>query len=60
MEGLDKLYMEYLEKLDAETLKTELISFIDEVWGISDITSFEEFVDEFVEYIKEDLSRNNG
>lgn len=60
MEGLDKLYMEYLEKLDAETLKTELISFIDEVWEISDITSFEEFVGEFVEYIKEDLSRNNG
>ena len=57
---LDKLYMDFLEKLDADTLKAELISFIDEVWEISDITSFEEFVDEFVEYIKEDLSRSDG
>lgn len=51
--------MEFLEKLDAETLKEELLSFL-EGEEIVELTSLGEFEEQFVEYIKEDLSRSDG
>ena len=41
--------MEYLRELDAETLKEELLCFLEE-------EGLEEFVDTFTDYICEDLS----
>lgn len=44
--------IEYLRKLDAETLKDELICFLEE-------NALEEFTDSFTDYICEDLSLGN-
>ena len=52
--------MEFLEKFDAETLKEEFLSFLEDGEEIVELTSLGEFEEQFVEYIKEDLSRNNG
>lgn len=41
--------MEYLRELDAETLKEELLCFLEE-------EGLEEFADTFTDYICEDLS----
>lgn len=46
--------MEYLAKLDAETLKAELLAFLDE--EDIEVDSKEDFQDQFVRFIKEDLS----
>lgn len=52
--------MEFLEKLDAETLKEELLSFLEDGEEIVELTSLGEFEEQFEEYIKEDLSRSDG
>ena len=46
--------MEFLEKLDAETLKAELFAFLDceEI----EVDSKDDFVRQFVEFVEEDLS----
>lgn len=52
--------MEFLEKLDAETLKTELLAFLDVGEENVEITTLGEFEEQFVEYIKDDFSRSEG
>ena len=52
--------MEFLEKLDAETLKTELLAFLDVGEENVEITTLGEFEEQFVEYIKDDFSRSKG
>lgn len=49
--------MEFLEKLDAETLKEELLSFLEDGEEIVEITSLGEFEEQFVEYIKEVMDK---
>ena len=44
--------MEFLINLDAELLKTELLVFLEE-------EGYDDFVEEFVDYVKEDLSRGD-
>ena len=51
--------MEFLEKLDAETLKEELLSFLEDGEEIVELTSLGEFEEQLEEYIKEDLSRSD-
>lgn len=46
--------MEFLENLNAETLKSELITFIEN--DFIEIVSMNDFVEQFIDYIKEDLS----
>ena len=45
-------YLNILRELDAETLKEELICFLEE-------NALEEFTDSFTDYICEDLSLGN-
>lgn len=51
--------MEFLGNLDAETLKAELLAFLEDEDDV-EITSLGEFEELFVDFIKEDLSRANG
>lgn len=51
--------MEFLENLDAETLKAELLAFLEDEDDV-EITSLGEFEELFVDFIKEDFSRANG
>lgn len=44
--------LEYLEQLDEETVKEELICFLKE-------EEMDEFTEEFVKFISEDLSRGD-
>ena len=46
--------MEFLEKLDAETLKAELLAFLD--CEDIEVDSMEDFKEQFIDYIKEDFS----
>lgn len=50
--------MEFLRDLDAETLKAELLAFLED--EDDEITSLEEFEELFVDFVKEDLSRVDG
>lgn len=50
--------MEFLRNLDAETLKAELLAFLEDEYD-AEITSLGEFEELFVDFIKEDLSRAN-
>lgn len=52
--------MDFLEKLDAETLKTELLAFLDVEEENVEITTLGEFEEQFVEYIEDDFSRADG
>lgn len=51
--------MEFLENLDVETLKAELLAFLEDEDDV-EITSLGEFEELFVDFIKEDFSRANG
>lgn len=44
--------MDFLVNLDAELLKTELLAFLES-------EEYEDFVEEFIDYVKEDLSRGD-
>ena len=46
--------MEFLAKLDAESLKAELLAFLD--CEDIEIDSIEDFKEQFVDYIEEDFS----
>jgi hypothetical protein len=46
--------MEFLTKLDAETLKAELLAFFD--CEDIEVDSIEDFQAQFVDYVKEDFS----
>ena len=46
--------MEFLTKLDAETLKAELLAFFD--CEDIEVDSIEDFKEQFVHYVKEDFS----
>ncbi len=46
--------MEFLTKLDAETLKAELLAFFD--CENIEVDSIEDFQAQFVDYVKEDFS----
>lgn len=48
--------MDYLTNLDSETLKAELLAFLELGDDEFDISSMGEFEDQFVEFIKGDLS----
>lgn len=50
--------MDFLEKLDAETIKTELLEFLNT--DDENVQMKVEFEELFVEYIKDDFSRSNG
>lgn len=53
MENLEN-NMEFLTKLDAETLKAELLAFFD--CEDIEVDSIEDFQAQFVDYVKEDFS----
>lgn len=46
--------MDFLEKLDADLLKTELLTFLDN--GDAEIESLEDFKEQFIAFIEEDFS----
>ena len=46
--------MNFLESLDAEILKTELLTFLDN--NDADIESLEDFKEQFIVFIEEDFS----
>lgn len=46
--------MDFLEKLDADLLKTELLTFLDN--GDAEIDSLEDFKEQFIAFIEEDFS----
>lgn len=48
--------MDFLTNLDSETLKAELLAFLELGDDEFDISSMGEFEEQFVEFIKEDLS----
>lgn len=48
--------MDFLTNLDSETLKAELLAFLELGDDESDISSMGEFEEQFVEFIKDDLS----
>ena len=48
--------MDFLTNLDSETLKAELLAFLELGDDEFDISSMGEFEEQFVEFIKDDLS----
>ena len=48
--------MDFLKNLDSETLKAELLAFLELGDDEFDISSMGEFEEQFVEFIKDDLS----
>lgn len=48
--------MDFLANLDSETLKAELLAFLELGDDEFDISSMGEFVEQFVDFIKDDLS----
>lgn len=48
--------MDFLTNLDSETLKAELLAFLELGDDELDISSMGEFEEQFVEFIKDDLS----
>ena len=48
--------MDFLANLDSETLKAELLAFLELGDDEFDISSLGEFEEQFVEFIKDDLS----
>lgn len=51
--------MDFLTNLDSETLKAELLAFLELGDDEFDISSMGEFEEQFVEFIKDDMSYAN-